>query len=110
MMVLRGSRPFRRPSLATHLATPLLSSIAMARRPKSDGRCIRRAVLTAKTYDHVSPSCWYPDSTPSNVQRWTVPSCSRCNRELGAVEQELLLRLGLCVDPHKTAALVYLRE
>jgi hypothetical protein len=54
--------------------------------------------------DHVFPSSWYPDSTPSTVQRWTVPSCPKCNRELGRLEQDLLVRLVLCTDPQSDAS------
>jgi len=77
----------------------------MLKRPKSDGRCIHcRTPLTKPTKDHVFPSSWYPDSTPRNVQRWTVPSCERCNRDFGALEEQLLVTLSLCVDPRKQAA------
>ena len=57
--------------------------------------------MTKATKDHVFPSSWYPDSTPPNVQRWTVPSCERCNKEFGAMEESLLLRFALCVDPQR---------
>jgi hypothetical protein len=56
------------------------------------------------TKDHVFPDSWYPESTPETVQRWTVPSCLRCNRELGLIEKEVFVRLGLCVNPQKVAA------
>jgi hypothetical protein len=52
----------------------------------------------------VFPRSWYPTSTPLEVQRWTVPSCAKCNRELGKIEKELFVRLALCVDPRKAAA------
>jgi len=38
------------------------------------------------------------------VQRWTVPSCPECNRVLGQLEQDLLIRLALCIDPTSEAA------
>jgi hypothetical protein len=57
-----------------------------------------------QTRDHVFPKSWYPTSTPPEVQRWTVPSCTGCNRELGKIEKELFVRLALCVDPRKAAA------
>jgi hypothetical protein len=77
----------------------------MLKRPKSDGRCIHcREVLIKRTKDHVFPSSWYPDSTPPTVQRWTAPSCERCNGEFGEMEKELFVRLALCVDPRKPAA------
>lgn len=75
------------------------------KRPKGDGRCVHcGAVLVDKTRDHVFPDSWYPDSTPANIQRWTVPSCGRCNGELGLTEKEVFVRLGLCVNPEKAAA------
>jgi hypothetical protein len=78
------------------------------RRPRSDGRCVhcRRHLddETGTTKDHVFPDSWYPDSTPSTVQRWTVPACLRCNNELGLTEKEVFVRLGLCVNPQKVAA------
>lgn len=57
------------------------------------------------TRDHVLPSSWYPDATPEEVQRWTVPSCEACNNQLSRVERELLIRMGLCVDPERREAL-----
>jgi hypothetical protein len=75
------------------------------RRPKSDGRCIHcRRLLVARTKDHVFPDSWYPGSTPKTVQRWTVPSCRRCNGELGLTEKEVFVRLALCVNPQKLGA------
>jgi len=75
------------------------------RRPKSDGRCIHcREKLdkkSKKTADHVFPSSWYPDSTPSSIQRWTAPSCGKCNCESGEKEKQLLIRLALCINPQK---------
>jgi hypothetical protein len=64
--------------------------------------CLRSAELLEK--DHVFPSSWYPDSTPPTVQRWTVPSCPECNRKLGQLEKDLLIRLMLCIDPKSYAA------
>jgi hypothetical protein len=60
--------------------------------------------MTAETQDHVFPTSWYPDSTPANVQRWTAPSCRHCNKESGEREQELFIRLALCIDPRKREA------
>jgi hypothetical protein len=54
--------------------------------------------------DHVFPSSWYPDSTPGNVQRWTVPTCGRCNGDYGEIEKELFVYLALCLDPRKAEA------
>ena len=51
------------------------------------------------TSDHVFPKSWYPDTTPLNLEKWQVPACQKCNKEYGKLEGELLLRLGLCLDP-----------
>lgn len=67
-------------------------------------RCIHCPQETGDTRDHVFPKSWYPAGTPSQVQRPTAPSCARCNGEFGAIENELLRRLGLCLDPGLTAA------
>lgn len=75
------------------------------KRPRGDGRCIHCGKhLTKATRDHVFPSSWCPDSTPSHIQRWVVPSCDDCNNKFGSMEQELLVRFGLCIDPTKAAA------
>jgi hypothetical protein len=77
----------------------------MVKRPKSDGRCIHcRDVLIEKTKDHVFPSSWYPETTPDEVQRWTVPSCADCNETLGDMEKELFVRLVICINPKNPAA------
>jgi hypothetical protein len=50
------------------------------------------------TEDHVPPKSWYPDTTPSSVQYWKVPSCTKCNNDLGRKERDLLVRFGLFID------------
>jgi len=60
--------------------------------------------LKKKTRDHVFPSSWYTDDTPSWVERWTVPSCRACNEKFGKLEQELFIRLVPCIDPKKAEA------
>jgi hypothetical protein len=68
-------------------------------------RCIHCLKLTeAPEADHVFPDSWYPDSTPPTVQRWTAPSCPECNRKLGQLEKDLLIRLVLGTDPNSDAA------
>lgn len=65
-------------------------------------KCVHCArTLEKKTKDHVFPRSWYPDTTPSSTQRWTVPSCGECNGQSGQREKELFVRLALCVDPRK---------
>lgn len=71
----------------------------MVKKPKS-GRCVHcLQKVDNLTRDHVFPSAWYPDNTPENVQRWTIPSCKKCNEEYGRLEEDLLLRLGMCISP-----------
>ncbi len=43
-------------------------------------------------------------STPSEVQRWTAPSCGRCNHDFGEMEKELFVRLAFRVDPQNVGA------
>lgn len=57
------------------------------------------------TSDHVFPKSWYPKSTPEDIEKWQAPSCSDCNRKIGAIENELLIKFGLCLDPYKQGAL-----
>src|SRR4051812_3199374 len=60
-----------------------------------------------RTWDHVFPRAWYPDTTAPDVYKWQIPS-HPCNRDYGAMEEDLLFRLALCVDPHvpETAGIV----
>jgi hypothetical protein len=51
--------------------------------------------LADETRDHVFPASWYPSTTPPEVQRWTVPSCTKCNGGLGKMERELFIRLAM---------------
>lgn len=44
------------------------------------------------------PRSWYVDSTPEDREKWSVPSCRRCNQGLGKLEEDLLTRMGLCLD------------
>ena len=60
-------------------------------------------IASGSTKDHVFPDSWYPKSTSGTVQRWTVPSCSECNSILSPIENGLLIRIGLCLDPGLTA-------
>ena len=77
----------------------------MAKKKTKPGRCVHCLRITGVTEDdHVFPDSWYPDSTPTTVQRWTAPSCPRCNREHGRLENDLFIRLSMCVDSKKMAA------
>lgn len=68
-------------------------------------RCVHcHKILEKKTKDHVFPSSWYPENTPANVQRWTVPSCRDCNERFGEMEKEVFIRAAMCVGPVKGEA------
>ena len=80
-----------------HAAT--VQGQATIKRPKSDGRCIHcRETLVETTRDHVFPSSWYPETTPDEVQRWTAPSCERCNGHYGRMEVKRLAMKGSSFD------------
>lgn len=67
-------------------------------------RCVHcLADLIEETADHWFPRSWYPSSTPANLEKWTFPSCSKCNGELGAIEDRLKERLALGIDPQAAA-------
>jgi hypothetical protein len=51
------------------------------------------------TSDHVFPVSWYPKTTPDDLEKWQMPSCNECNKKYGKIEEELLLKFGLCVMP-----------
>jgi len=51
------------------------------------------------TWDHVFPDAWYPTTTSPKTEKWKVPSCLSCNQGHSKNEGDLLLRLGLCIDP-----------
>lgn len=71
----------------------------MAKRQNS-GRCVHCLKnVEDLTRDHVFPKAWYPDNTLQNLERWTIPSCRKCNEEYGRLEEDLLFRLGMCLDP-----------
>lgn len=73
----------------------------MAKKNKAGpGPCIHcLAHCKERTWDHVFPVSWYPDTTPDNLERWKFPSCEPCNAAYGLLEQDLLLRAGLSLDP-----------
>jgi hypothetical protein len=50
------------------------------------------------TWDHVLPESWYPKGA-GEKEKWQVPSCEPCNKRLGKIEENLLIKLGLCLDP-----------
>lgn len=75
----------------------------MAKRPPK-GKCVHCLVESVdRTWDHVFPRGWYPDTTPPDVYKWQIPCCAKCNQDYGRLEEDLLFRLALCVDPFATA-------
>ncbi len=71
----------------------------MAKRPPP-GLCVHcLGFFDELTWDHVFPRGWYPETTSSNLGKWKIPSCLQCNALHAESEGELLVRLGLCVDP-----------
>lgn len=71
----------------------------MAKKPPP-GRCVHcLAHSDCRNWDHVFPVSWYPENTPQNLAKWKIPSCLKCNKEYGVLEEDLLVRLALCIDP-----------
>jgi hypothetical protein len=67
-----------------------------------DGRCIYCLGLFPKvqmTTGCVPAKSWYWKPMPSTVQAWEAPCCRGCNNDLSRVESDLLIRLGLCINP-----------
>lgn len=76
-----------------------LGFFSMTRRPPP-GKCVHcLAEPVLRTWDHVFPKSWYPTSTPANLEKWKIPACETCNREYGTLEHDLMLKIGLCLDP-----------
>lgn len=71
----------------------------MAKRPPP-GKCVHcQAENVDRNWDHVFPEAWYPDTTPQDLYKWQIPSCEKCNQQYGEMEEDMLLRLALAVDP-----------
>jgi hypothetical protein len=77
----------------------------MAKKKLGPGRCVHcLKEVEERNFDHVFPESWYPDSTPADVEKWQIPSCISCNSEYGKLEQDFLIKVGLCLDPHDPAS------
>lgn len=64
------------------------------------GRCIHCLAADVRVNDdHVLPQSWYPPGVVPSVAKWVAPSCIPCNNRLGAIENDLRIRFGYCVDP-----------
>ncbi len=53
------------------------------------------------TSDHVFPASWYPETTPQDKEKWQAPACDECNKKLGEIEEKLLLKFGLSINPFR---------
>jgi hypothetical protein len=71
----------------------------MSKRPPP-GTCIHCGNHFEKMeWDHIFHKAWYPDTTPPGLEKWKAPSCPICNRAYGELENDLLVRFGLSLDP-----------
>jgi hypothetical protein len=57
--------------------------------------CVHCQERPGDTRDYVFPDAWYPTTTPTTVQRWTVPCCRPCNERLHRAEDAIGLDLLL---------------
>lgn len=62
--------------------------------------CLKNVAKRDVTSDHVIARSWYPEHTPSNLEKWKVPCCSDCNAKFGRAEEDILVLLAPCLDPH----------
>ena len=76
-----------------------------ARHPPKPGKCVHCLKdPVQRTWDHVFPRAWYPETTPLDLEKWQIPACTRCNGQYGKLENDLLITLGMCIDPDDVAA------
>jgi len=66
--------------------------------------CLGHFSAAQITDDHIIAGSWYPETTPSTVQRWTAPACRSCNNRFSSTEQYVHARLAACIDPTHPAA------
>lgn len=67
----------------------------------SSARCVHCLQhFDSLTSDHVLPISWYPRIPSNDLEKWQIPACDKCNKEYGQLENELLLRFGLCLAPN----------
>ncbi|MBB6245696.1 hypothetical protein [Rhodanobacter sp. A1T4] len=73
-------------------------------KPIGEGICVHCLRYVDKlTWDHVFPVSWYPHRTSPGIEMWKMPACHECNHAYGRMEENLLLRLAMCVDPEAPA-------
>ena len=77
----------------------------MPKKNLGPGRCVHcLKEVEERNSDHVFPESWYPDSTPPDLEKWQIPSCIPCNSDYGKLEQDFLIKVGLCLDPYDAAS------
>lgn len=77
----------------------------MTMRPKP-GKCVHcLRYCEILSWDHVFPEAWYPNTTPPNIEKWKIPSCTRCNNDYGALENDLMVRFGFLLDPNEPSSM-----
>lgn len=54
------------------------------------------------TVDHIIPDSWYPEGLQSNFEKWKISCCQKCNNKYSKLEQDLLIKFGLCLDPNES--------
>ncbi len=88
----------------THHDSGVEEQTTMAKKFGS-GRCAHCLwYFDVLTSDHVFPLSWYPETTPSDLEKWQMPSCDECNKKYGKIENDLLRHFGLCLDGTQEAA------
>lgn len=66
--------------------------------------CLRTLNKSEKTVDHVIATSWFPENTPPNIEKWQVPSCRDCNHKFSKIEEDVGLRMAMCLDRKNPAA------
>ena len=76
----------------------------MAKKPEK-GKCVHCLKDPVdRTWDHMFPKAWYPDTTPENREKWQIPSCLECNQRYGKLENDLFGRVALTLDASNPAS------
>jgi len=79
-------------------------SIVLAKNPEK-GKCVHCLKDTVeRTWDHVFPKAWDPETTPEKLEKWQIPSCLECNQRLGKLENDLIGRVALTLDAKNPAS------
>jgi hypothetical protein len=66
--------------------------------------CVYCRAAESVEKEHVFPRSWYPESTPSNVQRLTVPACRSCNERFKRAEEDFAQAVVMGLDSTRPEA------